>query len=185
MKRVTLIMISILIIGVGTPTSNISAAETKQKIPESPRDLTLHFLKLDFEGARLGSDDYRKSGIAEFIVPGEYMSPGWDMAIVIRKYEIEKTRPKSDRVAVTVKYDVIGSVSNELTIKSQTEHYTFRFKQKVDRWFMIEPYDLPPHISVNTAIRHLDHLLKIQGENSTTTRSQIEKLRQLGRNPNK
>ena len=44
---------------------------------------------------------------------------------------------------------------------------------------MIEPYDLPQHISVNTAIKHLEYLLKIQGESDPAVKGLIQKLKQL------
>jgi hypothetical protein len=185
MKVISLIAIIILIISVGTLPGNISLAETIQKISETPRGLALHFLKLDFEGALLSSDSYNKSGIGEFIAPGEYRSPGWDTVVLINKYEIEKISQKSDQATVIVKYDVIGSLSNELTIKRQKKSYTFRFKREGQRWFMIEPYDLAQHISVSTAITHLEHLLVVQGDTEGTTKGLIENLKQLNTRLNK
>jgi len=185
MKLISLISTTILIISVGILPGNISLAQTIQKIPETPRALALHLLKLDFEGARLSSGSYNKSGIGDFIAPGEYRTPGWDTVVLINGYEIHKISQKSDQATVTVKYDVIGSLSNELTIKKQKENYKFRFKREGQRWLMVEPYDLCQHISISTAISHLEHLLVVQGDPEGTTKDLIEKLKQIDRRLNK
>lgn len=185
MKLISSITTIILIISAGTLSGNVAAEETNQRIPVNPRELALHFLKLEFEGAGLSSDSYKKSGIAEFIVPGEYKSPAWDKVVLINKYEIDKMTQTSDQATVTVKYDVIGSLSTELTIKRQKKNYTFTFKREGQRWFMIEPYDLCQHISISTAITHLEHLIEVQGDAKGTTKVLVEKLKELDKKLNK
>jgi len=174
----------ILIILLFLPSAGISANNPKP-LPESSRELTKLFCKLDFEGARLSTDSYQKSDIAKFLVPGEFESPGWDTVVLVTKYKIEKENLNDKQASVTVSYDVIGTVSSDLTVMKHKAPYTFRFKKQKNRWVMIEPYDLPQHISIDTAIKHLEGLLKIQGEVEPSTTAVIEKLKQLKRRLNK
>jgi hypothetical protein len=46
-------------------------------------------------------------------------------------------------------------------------------------WKIIEPYDLPPHISVSTAIRHLEFMAAAQGEVQSGLKNLISKLKSL------
>ncbi len=147
--------------------------------PVTPKEIAMLFLKLDYDGARLSSDSYVKSGIAGFTVSGEYASPGWDIVDLVKAYEILSINEKTEYATVTVQYDVIGDLSDTLSVEQKAKQYTFRFKRLNQRWFMIEPYDLRQHISIGAAIRHLEDLIATQGDNAGTKKRQIQKLKRL------
>ena len=69
---------------------------------ETPSDVVRKFCQLDYEGARLSSDTYKKI-IPLVAYPEE---PGWDIVIGIRSYEIKNEHIQGNKAEVIVKYDI-------------------------------------------------------------------------------
>ncbi|MDD1777112.1 MAG: hypothetical protein LUQ65_03015 [Candidatus Helarchaeota archaeon] len=163
----------------------VQSEDKKKALPNTPRGLAQLFCKLDFEGVRLSTDNYQKSVMPQFLVEAEQESPGWDTVVLISKYKIEKEIIKGKQATVTVSYQVVGIMSNELTVSNHKEPYTFRLKKQQNKWVLLEPYDLPQHISIDTAIKHLAWLLKVQGSVEPSTPENVRKLKQLKAGLNK
>jgi hypothetical protein len=172
-KAVALIF-AIVILNVNTALS-----QNNKNISENPRKVIEHFLKLDTDGARLGTDTYKASGIGDYVVQGEYESPGWDTVTLITDYKIQKITQSGSTASAMVKYNVIGKASNNLEIKKKNEIYIFKLKKQNHRWFIVEPYDLPQHISVDAAIKHWELLDKLQGDIDPDTKTMLRKLKTL------
>jgi len=185
MKRKSHIVAAILIFVWCILQGATALSETDQKISENPRQLVERFLKLDANGARLDSDAYKAAGLGEFIVSSGYESPGWDEAVLIRKYEIQKVTQSDQRASITVIYDTIGSVSDDVYLKDKKQTYSFQLMKQNIRWVIIGPYDLPQHISVSTAVRHFEILDKLQSDVDPNTRILLNKLKKLKAELNK
>jgi len=82
-----------------------------------------------------------------------------------------------------VEYAVIGDWAVDVKIKRLTERYVFRVKQVQDSWKLLDPVDLPPHISIPTAIKHIEMLMQIQEEPEGP--AIIKKLKALDKSANK
>lgn len=78
---------------------------------------------------------------------------------------------------------MIGKWAVDVKIKRQIERYIFRVKQVQDSWKLLDPVDLPPHISVPTAIKHIEMLMQTQDEPEGP--ATIKKLKALDKSANK
>jgi hypothetical protein len=154
-------------------------AENELKQFDNPRQLVEFYCKADFEGVFLSSENYKKSNIGKFIIRGEYMSPAWDTVVLIKDYKIQEEKQNNNNSSISVNYDVIGYCSRDVTIKRKNELYVFRLKKQNNQWVLIEPYDLPQHISIETAIKHFKSLEKTQGNTDSYIKPVLKKLNEL------
>jgi len=122
-----------------------------------PEELMAAYCKADFEGATLSTENYNKSGIAALL---------WKVEenLLIEGFRITSVAKKGDQSEVTVEYAVIGEWAVDVKIKRYTERHAFQVKQVQVSWKLLDPVDLPPHISIPTAIRHIEMLMRIQEE---------------------
>jgi hypothetical protein len=123
------------------------------------------YLKADLQGATLGSDNFARSGIGKLIIPGEEIAPGWDTCSVVTSYAIDAVEEKMVKgqhlAIVSVTYAVVAEVSGATDVehKKEREKYVFRLVKQGNDWKLIDPYDLKPHVSIDTLIAHLKTLL--------------------------
>jgi hypothetical protein len=148
-----------------------------------PEEVVATYCKADFEGATLSTKNYNKSGIAALLWKVEETGPAWDYAILIEGFRITSVAKKGDQSEVTVEYAVIGEWAVDVKIKRHTEHHVFQVKQVQASWKLLDPVDLPPHISIPTAIRHIEMLMRIQEEPEGP--ATIKKLKTLDKSANK
>lgn len=91
MRRILIIFATFLLL----PISFTMAADT-------PIDVVRKFCQLDYEGARLSSEGFKK--LQPLIAyPDE---PGWDIAIGIRSFKIKSENIHGNKAEVVVEYDI-------------------------------------------------------------------------------
>lgn len=147
----------------------------------TPKELVEKYCYEDFNGAFLSSDNYERSDIGKYIIAAEYETPGWDIVILISEYKISSIDTDIKTAKILVEYQVIGKLSGgvDLKLKKSIETYIFRLKKQGENWKIVKPYNLPPHISVTTSIRHLEELIATQGEVQPNAKTLIKKLKNL------
>jgi hypothetical protein len=164
-------------------TGCLKAEENQKHGANGPEEVVAAYCKADLEGATLSTENYNKSGIAALLWKVEEIGPAWDYAILIEGFRIASVARKGNQSEATVEYAVIGELAMDVEIKRQTERHIFRVKQVQGTWKLFDPVDLPPHISVPTAIRHIEMLMRIQDEPEGSAK--IKKLKALDKSANK
>ena len=164
-------------------TGWVKAEENQKHAANGPEEVVAEYCKADSEGATLSTENYNKSGIAALLWKVEEIGPAWDYAILIKAFRVGSVSMKGGQSEVIVEYSVIGEWGMDVEIKRQTERYKFQVKQVQGSWKLLDPVDLPPHISVPTAIRHIEELMRIQDEPEGPAK--IEKLKALDKSANK
>jgi hypothetical protein len=151
------------------------------------RSVVEKYLKADFNGATLGTDNFARSGLGKIMIPGEESSPGWDTVSLTRSYAIDAIQVKNEKgrnlATASVTYELVGEVPGAVEVleKKEKEKYVFRLVQQEKEWKLIEPYDLRPHVSIETVIRHLKMLLgQEQQEKLPEVIRQLEKMKNNG-----
>lgn len=172
-------LIAVTLFGVGVIHSSSAQSDVDKFISSDPRQLTSVYLKHDFDGDLLSSETYKTSGLLNFIVPGEFESGGSETIILIKGYRITNASQENTKALITVEYDVIGLVTLDVSMEKKESRYTFRCKKQDGRWMMIDPYNLSPHVSIDSAVSHYERLDKIQGGIGTSTNTVLTKLKEL------
>jgi hypothetical protein len=145
------------------------------------KSLVETYCKADLNGANLSTDNFLKSGLSSFLVSGEFESPGWDTVSLIIKYTITYSKVNGKEAIITVSYDTLGEIpgAEEVTIDKRIENYNFKLVKIDGKWRLKTPYDLKPHISIDTAIRHIQVLYKTEKEAQPNAPKVIQRLKQL------
>ena len=162
--------------------SQINNAQGEQLSPDAAavRAVVQKYCEADLRGANLSTDNYKKSGMDSFIVPGEHEPYGWDTVTVITKYKITNVEVLSGKASVKVQYDSLGELAaDNFKADKQAETYTFKLIKKNEAWKLIDPYNLMPHIAIDTAINHLQSLYNEQKDAQRKLPEIIKKLREL------
>jgi hypothetical protein len=130
-----------------------------------PQSLVDRFLKLDFLGARLDSDGFKK------ILPLTDWddAPGYDSSIIVRGYKAAEAEIRGDKATVVVTYDVVGMIAGNTmweayaanpsseTFKNQVK-ISYELILKNGKWKIHGPNELP-HISIHLALKNEEALL--------------------------
>ena len=147
------------------------------------RALVQRYCEADLNGAMLGTKNYLASGLKEIIVAEEgHVSPGWDTVTLIKGFKILGVTMGAHQAAVKVRYEVIGEEDNiKVRPHKTTKDYDFRLVKKDGQWKLIEPYNLRPHISIETSIKHRQALYEEGKERQPNAPEIIRKLRELQR----
>ena len=163
----------------------LSACTNKEKNQEAEasavKNLVETYCRADSNGANLSSDNYLKSGLPGFMVAGDFESPGWDTVSLIKKYSITSVKVNGKIATVIVTYDTLGEVpgAEKVTIDKKNENYSFNLVKNDEKWKLKTPYDLQPHILVDTAIIHIQELYETQKESQPNAPAVIQRLKQL------
>lgn len=150
-------------------------------VGKAVRTLVETYCKADFDGAMLSSANYRKSPLPAFVVAGEKEGPAWDTVALVKAYSIKSVEIKGEDASVNVLYEVLGEMpgAQKVEIKKRNENYTFKLKKKNGDWKLIRPFDLMPHIGVDTAIRHMQKLYESEKNSQPNAPNVIEQLNKL------
>lgn len=135
----------------------------------SPEAVVRAYIDADLFGATLSTKAYETAHLSEIIVPTEYVSPGWDTVSIVESAEIlaEKTTIGQDKLCkVVVQYNTLGEVAEKLDLHPNVERYIFKTQRIDDQWFLMDPVDLRPHVSVSALITHIQGLLSHESERS-------------------
>jgi hypothetical protein len=166
MKKALIILVGIFaVIGCIVLYKNQTDKSTREAEVTSVRSIVEMYIKADLHGATLGTDNFAQSGIGKIIIPGEESSPGWDTVSLAKSYTINTIQVKKEKgrnlATASVTYELVGEVPGAVEVieKKETENYVFRLVKQDKEWKLIEPYDLRPHVSIETVIRHLKTLL--------------------------
>jgi hypothetical protein len=139
------------------------------EVLSSPEVAIEKYCKLDLEGVNLSSERAKKIFPFIYWPIGGKVNPGWDFMVVVSNYSIKRkaTVRKFDHdvVQFEVSYDVLGLVHGgpEFIEKSEKETIIIEAIKINNGWKIVNPI-LPPHVSIETAINHLNDLLNDYNE---------------------
>jgi hypothetical protein len=123
------------------------------------------FVKLDFEGARLDSDGFKKV----FPLTDWKDAPGYDSAIIVRGYKAGPPQVQGGKAKIVVTYDVLGMIAGNTmwepyagnpsseSFKDQVK-ISYELILKNGNWKVHAPNELP-HISIDVALKNEEQLL--------------------------
>lgn len=131
----------------------------------NPQTVLNNFLKLDFEGARLDSDGFKKV----FPLTDWKDAPGYDSSVIVRGYKVGQPSVRGGKATVEVTYDVVGFIGGNTVWEAYNEKApTDTFKDLVrvqyelvtknGAWKVHGP-DVGPHISVEVALKNEESLM--------------------------
>ena len=135
-----------------------------------PAEVLNKFLKLDFDGARLDSDGFRKV----FPLTDWKDAPGYDSSIIVRSYRVGEPKVQGARATILVTYDVVGFIGGNTSWEAYTPS-SESFKDEVripyelilknGTWKVHGP-DQAPHISIDVALKNEEALLADKSRDS-------------------
>jgi hypothetical protein len=123
------------------------------------------FLKLDFEGARLDSDGFKKV----FPLTDWKDAPGYDSSIIVRDYNAGPPQVQGGHAKIVVTYDVVGMIAGNTmwepyagnpaseAFKDQVK-ISYELILKNGTWKVHGPNEVP-HISIGVALKNEEELL--------------------------
>jgi hypothetical protein len=131
----------------------------------APQGVLDRFLKLDFLGARLDSDGFKK------VLPLTDWNdaPGYDSSIIVRGYKAAEAEARGDKATIVVTYDVVGMIAGNTmweayaanpssdSFKDQVK-ISYELILKNGKWKVHGPNELP-HISLDLALKNEEALL--------------------------
>jgi hypothetical protein len=134
----------------GTPVRNTLA---------TAEETVRAYCELDANGTRLTSATWSK--MLPYI--GWQEEAGWDRAVVISGFSVEKPATLPDQTAlVTVEYQVLGILSQDYAPSRKTETVRFQVKKTGAGWKIMDPDFLPPHVRAEAIIRHLEETKNLE-----------------------
>ncbi len=180
MKRFTLCcflaVISLLVLSACTKQEKTADADKA-----AVKSLMKKYCTADLNGVNLSTENFLKSGISSFMVAGDSEPPGWDTVTLIKEYAVTSVELHGTTATATVSYDVLGEVpgAEEVAIDKKKVQYSFRLVKKEGIWKLVTPSDLQPHVSVPTALQHIQNLYDTQKENQPKAPYVMQRLKQL------
>jgi hypothetical protein len=129
----------------------------------TPQAALNKFLKLDFDGARLDSDGFKKV----FPLTDWKDAPGYDSAIIVRSYKVGAPSIRGGAAKIVVTYDVVGLIAGNTmweAFKVSSESFKdqvqipYELVLKNGSWKVHGPNELP-HISIEVALKNEEELL--------------------------
>ena len=156
----------------------------------TPQAVLNNFLKLDFDGARLDSDGFKKV----FPLTDWQDAPGYDSSVIVRGYKVGVPSVRGGKAKIEVTYDVVGFIGGNTMWEAYNEKTpTETFKDQVrvpyelvtknGGWKVHGP-DVGPHISVDVALKNEEALLAGSASDSDEHKSYqqiVDALRKLSR----
>lgn len=133
----------------------------------APQDVVEAYVKADAEGATLSSEKYASSVIPSIVLSSQYETPGWDTVSIVERSEVIGIEPMEDAYdiqKVKVQYHIIADCADELMPKAYFESYSFRVHKMGNKWMIVNPTDLRPHVSLPAFLRHVHVLLRADPE---------------------
>jgi hypothetical protein len=125
---------------------------------ESPTAVVREYCQLDMEGGRLsGQNPYVNTMFSLVAWPDE---PGWDSAIVVKRFAIVGSHAGQPGPTVTVRYTLLAKMTGANLSRSEKpyEVVTFVLAKSGGGWKIQRPM-IPPHVSVEAAKAALRGLL--------------------------
>lgn len=143
--------------------------------PATPEKVVEEYVRKDAEGARLSSVKFREIGDLFM-----WEEAGFDVVIIIKRYEIKTLSVESDMARIKVRYYELGEFSSPDQWKPEraisTE--TFILKKDGNRWRIAEP-EIFPHVLLDTMIENLerDHERDPRDEGTLNILNELKKVR--------
>jgi hypothetical protein len=177
---VSLFFLAFYIVIISVPP--IYATDNKNPHLADPQTVVAAYCRADCEGATLSSENYTKSYIPDLLLKREPIGPAWDIAVLIEGFRIVSVSSTADESEVTVEFFVVADWEGiiGLKVEKRTDRHVFKLRRVQNEWKLLDPVDLPPHISLATAIRHTEMLLKIQREVQPDAPEVIRRMKALG-----
>lgn len=166
MKKLLLILVGVLlVVGIVTLLKSRFDGPYQETEISVIRGIVETYIKADMSGANLGTDNFVESGLEKILIAGEESAPGWDTVSLVKNYKLTSIDTKKvkgqDLAIASVTYEIVGEVPGAVEVirQKETEKYVFRLVKQGKDWKLIQPFDLRPHVSIETVIKHLKTLL--------------------------
>jgi hypothetical protein len=131
----------------------------------TPQEVLNKFLKLDFDGARLDSEGFKKV----FPLTDWPDAPGYDSSIIVRSYKVGEPQVQRSQAKIVVTYEVVGMIAGNTAWEAYADNpksetfkddvtITYVLVLKNGKWKVHEP-NQAPHISIDVALKNEEALL--------------------------
>jgi len=172
--KITTALLWLTLIG-GVAKIGVSGETSSLAYPTTASAVVQDYCMDDANGAGLSSRTIEKA----FRFTTWKDGPGWDTAVLISKYCLSTVNQKKKAATVEVVYTVIGNLTpNELEEKRHDEKVIFDLVRKNGQWKIDRP-QIPPHISVQTAVKHLEDLAQDDPERSQQIQKTIDTIKAI------
>ena len=156
----------------------------------TPQDVLNKFLKLDFDGARLDSDGFKKV----FPLTDWPDAPGYDSSFIVKSYKLGESSIKGGQATIVVTYDVVGFIGGNTmweayadnpsseTFKDQVR-ISYELLLKNGKWKVHGPNEAP-HISIDVALKNEEELLADKSRDAEEHKAYqkiVDALRKIGK----
>jgi len=150
----------------------VASSYAGSSYPVTPEAVVKCFCVADSEGLALsagGSD-----GIFRYTTWKD--TPGWDHATIIQNFKIISVQQSDVSAQVGVSYRKIGTLESgashsELHLQEADERISIRLVKAGGQWKISKPM-LPPHISLDTAIKLLEAEVPLKTSEKVSRRQQ-------------
>jgi hypothetical protein len=145
-----------------------------------PLDIVKRYCELDYDGARLKSESFP----AMDKLQSWKVEPGWDQTIIVKSFTIKSHTIHGTSAVVSVEYALAGLLDGEeFQSKPEIQSIDFKLKRIGDSWRITGPV-ITPHVSPAAMQKHIDGLVKLEGQESMETWSKVlSQLKSLGPAP--
>ena len=172
--KITTALLSLTLIG-GAAKIGVSGETSSLAYPTTASAVAQDYCMEDANGAGLSSRTIDK--VFRFTTWKD--GPAWDTAVLISSYRLSSVNQKEKAATVQVIYTVIGNLTpNELEEKRHDEKVILHLVKQNSQWKIDRP-QIPPHISVKTAVKHLDDLAQDDPERSQQIRKTIDTIKAI------
>jgi hypothetical protein len=140
-----------------------------------PQEAVTDFCRFDLSGVRLDSTNPHQSEFAA-LIHGEGDWPEEPVEIV-RDFRVVSVHGAQTVATVAVEFEVRGSLrgaleTDQLSIRQDTETVEFPLLRVHGSW-KIKPFDLPPHVSIQTIQRHVRDIMESDEKNGQGRRHEM------------
>lgn len=147
---------------------------------ETPEKAIAAYLQYDFDGERLGSD---VSVHIDKLTANQY-EPAWDVMTLVTGYQIRSIKQNNDNAVVTVVFNKAWEIARKFKAESIKDEFVNILLIKIKGCWKVGPPFYQPHVSSNTALKHLEKLIedgrksKMDNKFIEYTQSELESARQ-------
>ena len=172
--KITTALLWLTLIG-GVAKIGVSGETSSLAYPTTASAVAQDYCMEDANGAGLSSRTIEK--IFRFTTWKD--GPGWDTAVLISSYRLTSVNQKEKTATVQVVYTVIGDLTpNKLEEKRHDKKVILHLVKNNRQWKIDYP-QIPPHIFVQTAVKHLDNLAQDDPEGSQQIRKTIDTIKAI------
>jgi hypothetical protein len=171
----TILLLILLSMALALEATAGGQGKASEVYPNTPKGVVEAFCIEDFKGSGTTSQTWKR--LQQYTTWLD--APGWDTVIVVSSFRVVEAKQSSGKAQVKVDYNVIGElVAHPWALNEQLGFKTVVYELvKADgRWKIADP-QIPPHISVQSAIRDLQKYIGYYEKNKDLLNNERERIR--------